>query len=76
MVTIKYCPLCERKVEPVKKVNWIVFIILLLIGVVPGIIYFVYYLLKPKTRCPVCGTKKLQTVDEAAGNAIRQNTTT
>jgi len=64
-LSIKYCLLCQRNIEPVKKVNWIVFIILLLIGIVPGLIYFAYYLLKPKNRCPICGAKNLQPVNKA-----------
>lgn len=71
-MSIKYCPLCERKVEPVKKFNWPVFIILLILGFVPGLLYFFYYLIKPKNRCPVCGTKNLQSTDKAAQNAMLQ----
>jgi len=72
MADVKYCPLCARKVEPTKKLNWPVFIILLIIGFVPGVLYFIYYLLKPKRVCPICGTKRLQSVDKAAEQAILQ----
>lgn len=50
-----YCNLCMRNVMPTKKVNWILFIILLVIGILPGILYAFYYLIKPKTLCPICG---------------------
>lgn len=59
MASMKYCPLCDRVVEPTKKFNWPVFIILLILGAFPGILYFIYYLLKPKKICPICSTKRL-----------------
>jgi len=68
-LAVKYCPLCDRNVEATKSFNWPIFIILLLCGGI-GIFYFIYYLLKPKNRCPICGTKKLQTTDKAAKDAI------
>jgi len=37
------------------KVNWIIFIILLILGVIFGVIYLVYCHLK-KQQCVVCGT--------------------
>lgn len=72
MANIKYCPLCQRNVEPTKKLNWPIFIILLIIGIVPGLLYFIYYLLKPKKVCPICGTKRLQRVDRAAEQMMQQ----
>lgn len=72
MANVKYCPLCQRNVEPTKKFNWPIFIILLIIAIVPGILYYIYYLLKPKNVCPICGTKRLQNVDKAADQAILQ----
>lgn len=71
-MAVKYCPLCDRKVEPTKRFNWPIFILLLVFGGVGAIIYFIYYLLKPKNRCPICGTKKLMNVDKAADMAAMQ----
>lgn len=51
----KYCNLCMRHVEPTKRVNWLLFLILLLIGVFPAILYGLYYMIKPRTLCPICG---------------------
>lgn len=39
------------------KVNWIIFIILLILGIIFGIIYLVYCYLK-KQQCVVCGTNE------------------
>lgn len=62
----KYCPLCDRNVEPTKKFNWPIFIIALIFCFFPGLLYFIYYLLKPKNVCPICGTKKLQSIEKMA----------
>ena len=37
------------------KINWIIFIILLILGIVLGVIYLLYCYLK-KQKCAVCGT--------------------
>jgi len=54
-VTMKYCTLCERKVDPVKaKFSWLFFIICF------GVFYLPYHwFFKKKNRCPICQTKKL-----------------
>lgn len=70
-MAVKYCPLCDRKIEPTKKFNWPVFIIALILGLIPGLLYFVYYLLKPKNACPICGTKNLQNLEKVA--ATKEN---
>ncbi len=36
-------------------INWIIFIILLILGVILGLIYLLYCYLA-KQKCPVCGT--------------------
>lgn len=70
-MAVKWCPLCERKVEPTKKFNWPLFIILLFLGGL-GLLYFIYYLFKPKNVCPICGTKRLMDVNKAANLAALQ----
>ncbi len=55
MGDLMYCPQCgtNRLVEP--KINWIIAIILLILGVIFGVIYILYCYLEKK-QCPVCGT--------------------
>jgi hypothetical protein len=53
---IQYCPLCERQVEPIKKFSWGWFLVWCLTGV-GGIFYILWYLVKPKNRCPICRAK-------------------
>lgn len=69
-MAIKYCPLCDRKIEPTKKFNWVLFLLTVWFGV--GLIYLIIHLIAPKNKCPICGTKRLQSVDKAAKNAILQ----
>lgn len=57
--TIMYCELCKRDVPGSRKFNWILFIILMALGFVPGIIYCLFYLMKPANKCPICGVKCL-----------------
>ena len=71
-MSIKYCPLCQRSVEPVKKWSWGWFIFLFWIGSI--VWYPLYYIIfAGKKFCPICGTKNLQNTDKAAENAILQN---
>lgn len=59
MARIKHCDLCKRDVQPIKKFNWIVFLLLCLTGI-GGIFYILYYwLLKSKNTCPICANTKL-----------------
>lgn len=61
-MAVKYCSLCERQVEPVKKkFSWPIFLLFL------GIPYLIYRaIFVRKNRCPICGTKRLISVDKAA----------
>lgn len=52
-----YCPNCRVNRVTEVKMNWIILIILLICGVLPGLIYFAYCLME-KQGCPVCGTNK------------------
>ena len=55
--TLTYCLNCKRKTMPSRGgfAIW-AFLILLLLGVIPGIIYVIYYYMKD-LQCPRCGKK-------------------
>lgn len=53
---MKFCPSCLKNVSPIKRFNWAVFL-LLCITMIGGIFYLVWYIIKPKNRCPICGCK-------------------
>ena len=62
MSKIRYCPLCKRDVIATKKFSWPIFLLLILtIG--GWLIYLIWYILKPRKNCPICGAK-LKTIDE------------
>jgi len=52
---LRYCPQCQQNRYCDMKINWIIFIILLILGIVLGVIYLLYCYLK-KQKCAVCGT--------------------
>lgn len=60
MSEIRYCPKCRRNVDisPWDTTSIIILIILLLLGIILGVIYLVYKLVKAKS-CPVCGTLEM-----------------
>lgn len=71
MANVKYCPLCQRNVEPIKKWSWAWFFLLFWIGSI--IWYPIYYVLFARRKfCPICGTKKLLDVNKAADQAMLQ----
>lgn len=51
---IRYCPDCCQNVTVTSGINWVLLVILLLFGVIPGIIYFA---IRHKMRCPKCGAE-------------------
>lgn len=55
MGEMMYCPQCHENRMTTMDINWIICIILLLLGVVLGIVYLLYCYIE-KRRCPVCGT--------------------
>lgn len=65
-VNMKYCPYCKQMVNPQKKINWIIFLILFLLAGFPGLIYLVYCLLFKSPQCPMCGSKNF--LDTPNGN--------
>jgi len=75
MARVKYCPLCQRAVEPVKKWSWGWFLLGVILFGVGAIVYVLYYLMfAPKKYCPICGTKRLQDTDTAAEQKERGKT--
>lgn len=54
MAELRYCPNCKENRFVQMKINWIIFIILLILGIILGIIYLLYCYLS-KQECPVCG---------------------
>ncbi len=49
---LRYCPSCKRNVRTESKINWILFLILCCIFIIPGIIYLIWGYLS--RRCPIC----------------------
>jgi len=52
---MRYCKNCEQMVGPQKDFSLIIFIILFILGFLPGIIYLIYSILKKET-CPICNS--------------------
>lgn len=50
----RYCPNCKRAVVPYRKVNVWILVILLLLGIVLGVVYLLYCLVKAPDACPIC----------------------
>ena len=48
------CGWCSEQVIPTKEIDWIIFIVLLLFGVLGGILYLIYWAGKPGEKCPLC----------------------
>lgn len=55
MGELRYCPQCKENRYLTMDINWIIFIILLILGVILGLIYLLYCYLA-KQKCPVCDT--------------------
>jgi|GEM_PF-6062516 len=47
------CPFCDKVVKPKHRFHWIVFIILLFVGLLPGLLYWLFR--HGKHKCPNCG---------------------
>lgn len=54
--TIRYCTNCQKNVVAKTKINWLIFIILLILGIVLGIVYLAYcFVSSTHKKCPECG---------------------
>jgi len=56
---IMWCPRCNCN-RNVDRINWVIFIILLILGVIFGLIYLVYCLFAKEGKCAVCGLEEHQ----------------
>lgn len=55
MGDLMYCPTCGQNRITTVKINWIIAVILLLLGILFGVIYIAYCFME-KAQCPVCET--------------------
>ncbi len=51
-MTMKYCPSDKRNVDTERGYNTVLLVLLILIGLIPGLIYYAI----SKKRCPICHT--------------------
>jgi len=51
-----YCRNCGQFVAPTEGINWIFFILLTTLFIVPGLIYF-FWKVGKGGKCPTCGGK-------------------
>lgn len=64
------CKYCGAKVVPIKKFNILAFILLLILGVIPGIMYLIYFAGKSGKKCPNCKKDVYKTKEEQLGVII------
>ncbi|MDR3206296.1 MAG: hypothetical protein LBT41_04295 [Candidatus Methanoplasma sp.] len=57
MSELRYCPNCGRNTYVEVKINWIIFIVLLICGVLLGLVYLVYCFAAKTKVCEVCKLK-------------------
>ena len=53
-MVIKWCDSCKKEIQPIKKFNWPIFIVLLICTGVLWIVYLIYYWVKSPDTCPIC----------------------
>lgn len=51
---MRYCPYCKRMVRPIKFLSWGWLVVLLILGLVPGILYLILWALFKARECPIC----------------------
>ena len=54
MGEMRYCPNCKKNTYTTLDINWIIFVILLIFGIILGLVYLLYCYYK-KNRCGICG---------------------
>ncbi|MEM0488958.1 MAG: hypothetical protein QW707_07150 [Candidatus Bathyarchaeia archaeon] len=52
---VKYCGFCKRYVTPDSNINWFLAIVLLVLGILPGVVYIVYKV--THKVCPICNSR-------------------
>jgi hypothetical protein len=50
------CPHCQKDVLPMKHFSVFWFVVLLILGILPGALYLVHYAVK-RPYCPICKNK-------------------
>jgi hypothetical protein len=64
MAKVRYCVSCEKNVSAEKKFSLPIFLLFCLTGI-GGIIYLIWYIVKPRNRCPICRTPGLMPAKSA-----------
>ena len=67
---MRYCPYCKRMVRPLKYVSWPWLVILLVLGLVPGILYLLYVAAFKRRQCPICRGKHFLKAPPEAYRAV------
>ncbi len=60
MGDLRYCPQCGKNQYTKADINWIIFIVLLILGVILGLVYLVYCTVAKSPKCEVCGNTILE----------------
>lgn len=50
----RYCQHCDQEVEPTTEYSTALLVVLLLFGIGPGLLYYLYAKLIKSSRCPLC----------------------
>jgi len=68
----KVCVLCGERVMPRKKTSFsvIIFILLLMLWIIPGLLYLGYCMSKSREVCPNCGGEQLVPINSPAARRI------
>ena len=68
---MRYCPYCKRMVRPIKYISWGWFVLLVILGVLPGVLYLLLWVLFKRRECPICrGAHFLNAPPEAYPGAV------
>jgi uncharacterized membrane protein YagU involved in acid resistance len=57
MSELRYCPKCGKNTYLKVKINWIIFILLLIFTIVLGLVYLLYCVLAKPKVCEQCKTR-------------------
>lgn len=58
---MRYCENCRQNVRPEKDFSWFLFLFGFLFFGVGAAVYLAYYfIMKRRTRCPICGSKTVR----------------
>lgn len=68
MAKIRFCNLCNRNINPIKRFNWTIFLIGLLSAGIISFMYLCFFIAKGGDTCPICKNRKLQSSKEMSNN--------